>query len=374
MNDLKKCIAIAFCSIMLLIFLTGCSAAEPVTITLSPMPEDLPTLPPTLAVTLTEAQPTALPSEAQAARDYLAAAFDIIEANALNTDQVDWEELRETVFTRQAGVTEISEQYIQIKFLLTALNDNHSHFLTPEEADQIFWNAPIQQAPEPFGELIEDRYGYIWIGGFGSADPRVMNQYATHLQQIVKDLDAQAPCAWVLDLRDNNGGNLQQMIAGLGELIGDGLVAQGMNNKGKIVSQAFYRNGGYWSEGEAIAQAADADFELAHPGLPILVLIGPGTISSGEAVALAFKANPDAILIGHNTVGLTTGKDFFELSDGALIFLTVTKMMDPNGQVYGGVIAPDVLLEGSGFDTADRQTIPETVLSWLQENLACTDQ
>ncbi len=322
--------------------------------------------------------PTSLPSstplsaDAVVAYEYLETAFDIIEANALNADQVDWDALREKVFTRQQGVTDISKQHIQIKYILTELNDHHSHFLTPEEAEDVFWHASIEQAPSPWGEILSDRYAYLWMGGFASADPEVMDEYASNLQQIVKDLDAQGPCVWVLDLRDNNGGNLHPMVAGLGELIGDGLVAQGMNNQGEILYQSFYKDGGYYSEGEVIAQAEDPDFALQHKDLPISVLIGPNTMSSGEALAMAFRGKPNVTLIGHETAGLTTGKTFYELSDGALIFLTVTIDVDPTGKAYGGKIIPDILLDGSGIGASvERETIPEDVLDWLQQNVEC---
>ena len=357
----------ALIAIIFMVCLPGC--ANPTFVTNS-----TPVLPTSTIVTPTEPTPTREPSpEVEAAREYLEEAFDYIEANALNSDQVDWETLREEVFTRQQGVTEISAQHIQIKYILTRLEDRHSHFMTPEEADENFWNAHIENYPVPWGKMMVNQYAYIWMGGFASADPEVMDAYASILQQIVKELDKQTPCAWIVDLRDNTGGNLHPMVAGLGELIGDGLVSQGMNNQGEIEFQSFYKDGGYWSEGEVIAQAKDSNFELQHKDLPIFVLIGPNTMSSGEALAVAFRKNPNAVLIGHETAGLTTGKTFYELSDGALIFLTVTIMVDPMGNVYDGKVTPDVLLDGNGIGSSvERETIPENVLDWLQKNVECS--
>ena len=346
--------------------LIGC--ASPVVEEAGPTQTFVPTTEPFVEVE----QPAQLSPKARAAREYLESAFDIIEEDALNSDQVDWEDLREEVFTRQQGVTDISAQHIQIEYILTKLNDHHSTFMTPQEAKEIFWEAPLEYAPIPKGNLTAGQYGYIWMGGFGSADPEVMNAYASILQQIVKDLDAQSPCAWVVDLRDNTGGNMQPMVAGLGELIGDGLIGQGINRQGKVIFQGYYKDGGYWSDGEVIAQASDPDFELQHKNLPIIILIGPNTMSAGEMLAVSFRGNPNAKLIGHETIGLTTGKGLYELSDGAVILLTVTLHVDPTGQVYGGKVTPDVLLEGNGVGSSvERETIPGDVLDWLAENVVC---
>ena len=306
------------------------------------------------------------------ARVYLEEAFQAIEEQAYYAESVDWSALRAEVFERTAQVTDINELHIQIQYALGKLRDDHSHMMTPEMAQEYWTGESFMDFPEPWGELVDGRYGYIWMGGFASGSQEVTDDYASRLQQEVIDLDRQAPCAWVVDLRENNGGDIYAMVAGLGEVIGDGLVMQAVNRHGETDFQLHYRDGGAWVGDEVYAQAGDPGFSLSAPERPVLVLIGRGTRSSGEALSLAFRGDPYATLMGHETSGMTSSNSRIELSDGALLFVTSSLIMDPNGQVYGGTIQPDIPFEQTS-NSEELGTIPLEALEWLQANAVCED-
>jgi len=122
------------------------------------------------------------------------------------------------------------------------------------------------------------------------------------------------------------------------------------------------------SEGDVHIDLSSQTFELKNPDLPIAILIGPYTVSAGEMLALAFKGMPNAVTFGHETNGLTTSLSHFYLSDGSLIFITDSVFVDPTGQVYGGPVQPDIVVE-SGY--SDTQTIPPEALEWLSEQGQC---
>ena len=68
---------------------------------------------------------------------------------------------------------------------------------------------------------------------------------------------------------------------------------------------------------------------------PVAVLIGSLTGSSGEAVAVAFRGQEGTRYFGQSTAGLTTSNEPVELSDGAIIALTMSNFTDRHGRQYG---------------------------------------
>ncbi|NNF26841.1 MAG: peptidase S41, partial [Gemmatimonadetes bacterium] len=161
----------------------------------------------------------------------------------------------------------------------------------------------------------------------------------------------------------NTGGNMWPMIAGVGPILGEDTV-------GFFVDpDSIFRSWSY-VEGEARindspVNAAIPAYELEAPGPHVAVLTDSLTASSGEAVAVAFRGRDGARSFGQPTWGLSTANAPFLLDDGAVIFLTVSTMVDRAGVVYGGEVAPDEVVMGE--KTGDPQTdeVLEAALTWL---------
>ena len=62
--------------------------------------------------------------------------------------------------------------------------------------------------------------------------------------------------------------------------------------------------------------------------LPIAVLIGEGTGSAGELLTLAFRGNPQTVLVGQPTAGVSTGLYGFFMPDSTQICVTNRIMTD----------------------------------------------
>ncbi len=297
---------------------------------------------------------------------YLLEVFKIVEINALNRNEVDWSALKGKVFEREDDSASPSDVYDSIHYILQNLNDQHSHFWDPSQANE-FKTKAVDFSTEPWGKLVAGKYAYLWNGVFSSGNQDAINHYANQLQQLVIDLDAQSPCAWVLDFRDNSGGTVFPMLAGLGELYGDGLAVIAVDSYGNTI-EFNYENGELWEDGVSKAKASRPDFSLSEDQPTIALLIGPRTASSGELTVLAFEGIPNVVTFGHDTAGLTTANQTFELSDGALLFLTTAVFGDRTGHTYGGKIMPDYPLSDS---VTSNGTIPSEVMNWLEENSPC---
>jgi C-terminal processing protease CtpA/Prc len=203
------------------------------------------------------------------------------------------------------------------------------------------------------------------VGEFMTSEPDEMIKYADAVQQILRDLDAQLPCGWIVDLSRGSGGNMWPAIAGLGSLIGEGRIGAFLDPDGGLYYW-YYRDGSAGVEDyPPNVTVSDPEFQLSAPAAPVAVLINHTTGSAGEAIAIAFRGRPNTLFFGTPSFGFTTGNSTIPLSDGAAIALTQVTFVDRTGQVYGGAIIPDVETYAS-MNSRD-------VLDWLLSQPACSN-
>jgi carboxyl-terminal processing protease len=317
------------CTILFSVLLiTSCTP-----VVLAPIPT--PTNPPTPTTEI-------LPTQAIGAQHYLSDAIDIIQKNALNSKKVDWEKTRETAFELEKEAKTPEDTYDTIAYyLLKQLGDHHSFFMTPEDANRLD-NSTVEDYLQPRERLIKDRIGYIAVFAFGAPSEEAGNKYADKIQASIIELSKLPVCGWIVDLRENEGGNMYPMIAGLGALIGEGELGSFKDAAGKTVNW-YYKDGQSGEENTPLAKVSHPEFLLNPEETPVAVLISSQTASSGEATALSFRGRPNTRFFGQPSFGLTTGNNEFPLSDGAVIILTVATELDRTGQEYGGKINPDVV-------------------------------
>ncbi len=137
---------------------------------------------------------------------------------------------------------------------------------------------------------------------------------------------------FVLDLRDNPGGRLDQAVEVAGFFLEPGSVAY-------IRKDASGRREEIEVEGE--------------PGLteaPLVVLVNDGSASSSEIVSGALRDNDRAAVVGQTTFGTGTVLSEFELDDGSSVLLGVAEWLTPDGDFIRETgIEPDVKVgQGKG--------------------------
>jgi carboxyl-terminal processing protease len=130
---------------------------------------------------------------------------------------------------------------------------------------------------------------------------------------------------FVLDLRNNPGGRLDQAV----EVAGFFLEPE---------SVAYVRK-------DASGEREPIEVE-GEPGLtdaPLVVLVSNGSASSSEIVAGALRDNDRATVVGQTTFGTGTVLSEFELDDGSSILLGVAEWLTPDGDFIRETgIEPDV--------------------------------
>lgn len=282
---------------------------------------------------------------------YLDAALDIMQRESINRDRIDWPAFRQKAHERIAGAKSVRDVYGPLSAALKDLGDGHSFFRPP----------PVV----PHGEMKGD-IAYVFLPGYPSGSPQANTAFADGLQKIIADLDAQNPKGWILDLRENTGGNMWPMMAGIGPLLGEG-------DNGRFVYKEstttwWYRDGSA-STGNNPAQGkiSGKAYQLKSPQPPLAVLTGRRTSSSGEAIVVAFKGRPATRFFGTATSGQSTANRTVSLSDGAFMMLTTGTYADRTGKIYGKSIDPDEVITPAAApgDSID-DPVMAAAIAWLK--------
>jgi carboxyl-terminal processing protease len=184
---------------------------------------------------------------------------------------------------------------------------------------------------------LEDDIGYIRITSFNE-------QTDQGLQKAVKDIQEKAGkklLGYVLDLRNNPGGLLDQAVAVVDDLL----------DKGEIVSTRGRR-------------AEDAQRYNAKPGditngLPIVVLINGGSASASEIVAGALQDQRRAILLGTKSFGKGSVQTIIPLPGHGAMRLTTARYYTPSGRsIQAKGIEPDIVVEPAKIEKIDVSNRP----------------
>jgi carboxyl-terminal processing protease len=183
-----------------------------------------------------------------------------------------------------------------------------------------------------------NQVGYIHLPKFYSSfETEGGNSCAVDVADEVKKLKAQRVNGIILDLRDNSGGSLQDVVEMSGLFLKDGPIVQ---VKGRE-SRPFLYN--------------DKDPEVQYDG-PLIIMVNKYSASASEIIAAAMQDYNRAVIVGSNsTFGKGTVQRFYDLDRGVNglqdmkplgnVKMTVQKFYRVNGgstQLKG--VVPDIVL------------------------------
>ncbi|MBI5466648.1 MAG: S41 family peptidase [Candidatus Kerfeldbacteria bacterium] len=144
--------------------------------------------------------------------------------------------------------------------------------------------------------------------------------------------DVAAIDGFILDLRNNPGGYLNQAVDITAVFLRSGEVVAEVDRTGQ--KETFSVNG-----------------QAALPTQPLVVLVNGGSASASEIVAGALQDHRRAKLVGVTTFGKGTVQEYETLADGSSLKLTVAKWFTPNGtSISEQGITPDIAVELTNDD------------------------
>ena len=210
---------------------------------------------------------------------------------------------------------------------LTVLRDEEERRFDLERAEI--------QSPVVSWALIGDTdVAHVFLSSFS-------DEGARELRGAFEEARSAGARRFVLDLRNNPGGRLDQAVEMAGYFLEPGSVA-------------YVRK-------EASDGREEVEVE-GEPGLtdaPLAVLINEGSASSSEILAGALRDNGRATVIGETTFGTGTVLSEFVLRDGSSILLGVAEWLTPKGDFIRETgIAPDVEVKlGEGAEPLAPQEV-----------------
>jgi C-terminal processing protease CtpA/Prc len=286
----------------------------------------------------------------------LDAAIRTVRERALHTRRIDWSRVEPEIRALAKDAKTSKDVYPAIQLLLAKLDDRHSSLMEPQASRQFSQGGASN--PAPVVELKPHDIGYIDMPAYFGVEAKAQEAAVAKTVEAVSQIAPRARCGWIVDLRRDGGGNMYPMLESLRPLLG----TQPLGS---------FRDA-YGARSEFSAVGATATSLLVGPDLqsvPVAVLTGPQTASSGEVVAVAFRGRPNTRSFGAATAGLSTANAMFPLPDGSTLVLTTGVDLDRDGHAYGGKIEPDVTIAQSTQGSQDATFTAAT--DWLTHSPAC---
>jgi carboxyl-terminal processing protease len=179
---------------------------------------------------------------------------------------------------------------------------------------------------------IEGDIGYIRVTNFNERTDSALKEAIEDIRKKI----GKKPAGYVLDLRNNAGGLLDQSVK---------------------VSDAFLENGevvqirGRRSNPEIYAAKSG---DLTN-GAPIVVLTNGGTASASEIVAGALQDHKRALVIGTRSFGKGSVQTILGLEGGSAMKLTTALYYTPKGRsIQATGIEPDIIIEEPEKQSAEK--------------------
>jgi carboxyl-terminal processing protease len=191
---------------------------------------------------------------------------------------------------------------------------------------------------------VEGDVGVIRVTTFNE---QTYDNLAEAMDEVAEELGgAENVRGYVLDLRNNPGGLLNQAIA----------VTDAFLEQGEIVSTRGRENE---NSERHNAQAGD----LAD-GKPIVVLINEGSASASEIVAGALQDPRRAVIVGAKSFGKGSVQTIMPLSGQGALRLTTARYYTPSGRSIQALgIEPDILVQRRTIGAPDEEPMPGRIRS-----------
>ena len=163
--------------------------------------------------------------------------------------------------------------------------------------------------------------GYIKLKSFNeNSDKQLIN--------LVKKYEKQNIKGYIIDLRNNPGGLLNQAVTITDFFLEEGEIVSTKGRRASETRKFFARTGD------------------GVKGKPVIVLINNGSASASEIFAGALKDHKRAIILGENSYGKGSVQSIIPLKNGGGIRLTISKYYLPSGKSISEVgVSPDIVIE-----------------------------
>jgi carboxyl-terminal processing protease len=159
----------------------------------------------------------------------------------------------------------------------------------------------------PYALMLEGQVGYVPLDRFSESS-------AQELATALADLRARGARSYVIDLRGNGGGSLDQSIR----------ISNLFLQPGKEILRVVYRNAPHEVYGATQKPLLATE--------PVVVMTDEGTASASEIVAGSLQDHDRAVVVGEPSFGKGLVQDLFPLDGGWALKLTTGRWFTPSGR------------------------------------------
>ncbi|MBN1230358.1 MAG: PDZ domain-containing protein [Anaerolineales bacterium] len=183
--------------------------------------------------------------------------------------------------------------------------------------------------------LENERVGVVQINLVAETTP-------DEIKKAISLLEAEGVESFIMDLRGNGGGYLNEGVA----------VAELFLEEGDIIVEEF---------NDGSQKMFTVENPGPYPNIPLVVLVDGNTASAAEIIAGSLQAHHRVILVGTTTYGKNTVQAIYTLEDNSSLHLTRAEWSIPGLEFpteYGGLI-PDIIVsqEVTGIDSARQKAV-----------------
>jgi carboxyl-terminal processing protease len=290
---------------------------------------------------------------------------------AVNTKKVNWDTLSKQMYAHAENAQSVNDLKSSLEQLIVTLNDTQSKFVNSTTNEVIaqfpkYEDAEISHAAEPKlktleYKILDHNVRYLQIPSFDN-EADLMKE-ASAMRSIIDTLSKENASKWILDLRGCSGSNFKVLMAGLGPLLGEGLITSEIDRNEKILKMYEIHNGRLYEDQHLVAHFAhNADLSLSQ----VAVLVDETTANAGEVLALVLKGRKQAKVFGSPTSGNVRIVKEIKVGSELTFNLSSGYFQDRRGSIYKDNVFPHVKVKSAAHGKKHKDESITEAMSWFQ--------
>lgn len=299
----------------------------------------------------------------------------LMKKNSIHANQVNWAKLKKEVYSKTIQLNNPYEMGSAIRTLYQSINDFHGELFYRDStfrwkrspliiSDSI--RKELKKGVKPKIELLESNIGYLRIPPISAASVAEFSKKAQSLNDSLCVLLTKGIKGIILDLRLNGGGAMFPMLLGVEQLLPKGHLGSFQDQTKEEWSIKDHQ---FFTDTTMLSSIIPKSSIMAEK-IPVVILTGPATGSSGEFFIIAFKGRKKTILLGTETAGYVTANSGFTINKFASLNLSTGYGVDRNGKVYKEALKPDILNNSlDNFNMVSSDEKVKAAIGWLKTNI-----
>ena len=286
---------------------------------------------------------------------------------AVNVKKVNWDTVRAQMYQSIAYAQSVKDLKPAFEILIATLRDNQAKLSNgneviaqyPDYKDAEIHNVVNTPEQTLTSKILDHDVRYIRIPSFDAKADLVKE--ASAMRSIIDTLSKENASSWIVDLRGCNGTNFRLLMAGLGPLLGEGLIASEIDRNEKIHKMFEIHNGRLYEDQHLAAHfATPVDLSQSK----IAVLIDETTAGAGEIIALALKGRKQTQIFGWQSAGNVRITKQINVGQGLVLTLSSGYYQDRRGSIYKDNIFP----QRKSDKSLSEKGLMHEATSWLRQS------